>query len=250
VPGLLRLGRWVDGGYIVPYSAVHTADALISFGISNDWSFEEGFHAINPRAPIHAYDHTVSAGMFRKQFLKGLWRWTLGKAPLADIGQRLWLWRDFRAFFGSHSRRHFEEKIVGKESRRGEATVDVAFARLDQSRTNVFLKVDIERSEYEIIDAIMRHAGRIEALAIEFHNTIHAREPFSRAMGELLRQFEIVHLHANNFGSIAPDGLPETLEITLVRRTGTSFAKRSELPIQLDRPNDPRRGDYSLRFVL
>jgi hypothetical protein len=43
-PDLIRLGNWTDGGYVVPYSAIASADALISCGINRDWSFEKAFH--------------------------------------------------------------------------------------------------------------------------------------------------------------------------------------------------------------
>ena len=247
VPDLLRVGKWSDGGYIVPYSAVQSADVLISFGLNKDWSFEENFHAINARAVIHGYDHTISLQVFRRQFYMGLLKWMTGKTPRAAIGQLLWLWRDFRAFFGSTAR-HYQEKIVGTERAPGEATLDKVFSRIDPSCGKVFLKIDIEGSEYEIIDAILRHSRRIIALVIEFHHTTRGRPTFRCAVSALQREFEIVHVHGNNWGPVAPDGLPDAVEITFVPRSGLSLPKRSRLPIELDRPNNPQRAEYPLRF--
>lgn len=249
VPGLLRVGRWTDGGYVIPYFAIASTDALVSFGINRDWSFEEGFHAINPRAAIHAYDHTVSLRMFRSQFYRGLLQWPLQQLPRAALGQRLWLWREFHAFFGSKAR-HFEERIVGREEREGEATLDKALRRLSPDRRKVFLKVDIEGDEYGIIEAILRHAARITAIAIEFHDTDRRRTVFCDAVSALQHEFEIVHLHANNCDRIDADGLPAVLEITFVRRSGRTLPKRQDLPIELDRPNNASRPDYPLHFDL
>ena len=244
---LIRVGHWGDGGYVVPYGAVSDADALVSLGVNDDWSFETQFSQINPRALIHAYDHTVGEGLFRRRFYRALGRACLGRIARAELGQRLWLWREFRAFFGQRAR-HFEERIVGTERAPGDAALERVLARIDPSRRRIFLKVDIEGAEYEIVPDILRHAGRITALAVEFHDTRRERATFCTAMAALQQQFEIVHLHGNNCAPMAPDGLPEVLEVTLVRGTGSARPRRLTLPIGLDRPNRPGRADYAIRF--
>ena len=246
-PDLIRLGNWTDGGYVVPYSAIASADALISCGINRDWSFEKAFHDVNPSAVIHAYDHTISLQMFRREFFRGLRKGLIGKHSPAAMAQRLWLWRDFRAFFGGPAR-HFEEKIVSRASD-GEATIDKTFSRVSGC-SRIFLKVDIEGDEYSVVEAMMRHASRTVAIAIEFHNTATMRDGFCRAVQELQREFEIVHLHGNNCGVAADDGLPRVLEMTFIRRSGARLPKRTELPIPIDRPNSPNRPDFKLRFGL
>ena len=40
---IIRLGRKNDGGYLVSESDVTASDKLLSFGIYDDWSFEEDF---------------------------------------------------------------------------------------------------------------------------------------------------------------------------------------------------------------
>jgi hypothetical protein len=247
-PDLIRLGNWTDGGYVVPYSAIASADALISCGINRDWSFEKAFHEVNPSAVIHAYDHTISLEMFRRAFFRGLRKWLIGKGSQAAVARQLWLWRDFRAFFGGPAR-HFEEKIVAGRQSEGEATIERTFSRVSGC-SRIFLKVDIEGDEYSIIEAIMRHASRTVALAIEFHNTAAVRNGFCDAVQELQREFEIVHLHGNNCGAAAADGLPRFLEMSFIRRSGARLPKRTELPIPIDRPNSPNRPDFSLRFGL
>ena len=37
---LIRLGRNLDGGYIVDSSIIQKCDTLITFGLGPDWSFE------------------------------------------------------------------------------------------------------------------------------------------------------------------------------------------------------------------
>src|ERR1700753_665250 len=57
---LARIGSSSDGGYVVPLEAVAAANALLSFGLSHDWTFERDFKRHNAAATIHCYDHTVS----------------------------------------------------------------------------------------------------------------------------------------------------------------------------------------------
>ena len=56
---LIRVGKDNDGGYLVCEESVINSDTLISFGISDDFSFEEHFQKIN-NINILAYDHTVN----------------------------------------------------------------------------------------------------------------------------------------------------------------------------------------------
>ena len=43
---LIRLGRNNDGGYLVEKNSLKVSKALISFGLSFDWSFEKDFFYI------------------------------------------------------------------------------------------------------------------------------------------------------------------------------------------------------------
>lgn len=98
---------------------------------------------------------------------------------------------------------------------------------------NIFLKVDIEGSEYRITDAIMKYSGRINAIAIEFHNANALKPIFISNIKKLQRKFKIVHLHANNYAGYGKDGLPECPEITLINNKINiqTYGKRKLLPL-------------------
>ena len=56
---LVRLGKNNDGGYLVCKNSIEVSDCLISFGISDDFSFEEDFKD-KKNIPIFAYDPTTT----------------------------------------------------------------------------------------------------------------------------------------------------------------------------------------------
>lgn len=54
---LMRLGRDMDGGYLIAASAMQKWYKLFSFGVGEDWSFEESFALEG--GSVTMYDHTV-----------------------------------------------------------------------------------------------------------------------------------------------------------------------------------------------
>ena len=62
---LIRIGKDNDGGYLVCKNSVYKSDVLISFGISDDFSFEEQFQKLN-NVKIFAYDPTTTNNFFFK----------------------------------------------------------------------------------------------------------------------------------------------------------------------------------------
>ncbi len=249
VDGLMRLGNPHDGGYVVPRSTVQSVDTLLSFGLSSDWTFEEEFKRINASATIHAYDHTVGARKFRRAFERGIPRLLRGRITLRELQARFRTWRTYRQFFASEAT-HFKERIHAVNAGPGHATIGKVFGRTNSDR--VLLKIDIEGAEYGIIGEVLRHAGRIQLLIVEFHETMALRETFCAALQRLLREFHIVHVHGNNHSYIAPDGLPNVLEITFVKGPAPDSARRrQQLPVAgLDGPNQRDRADVPIRFVM
>jgi hypothetical protein len=247
VDGLIRVGNEHDGGYVVPEDTVQEVDAVLSFGVSTDWSFEEHFKQLNSKVEIHAYDHTVGEQRFLRAYQRGIIKWLLRRTSLSDVRRRRRILRSYRIFFPSQAI-HFEEAIHARNSTPGHATIDKVFRRTKSHR--IFLKIDIAGSEYSIIDDILRYADRIKALVIEFHETIALRDTFCSAVKRLQREFQIVHVHGNNFSQAASDGLPNVMEITFVHGAAPSSARRRRsLPLaSLDSPNDPKSPDHPLRF--
>ena len=66
---LIRIGKDHDGGYLIPKQSLNQTKLLYSFGLSDDWSFEEEFYN-KTSAKIICYDHTVNWKLFLKVFLR------------------------------------------------------------------------------------------------------------------------------------------------------------------------------------
>ena len=71
---LIRLGKKYDGGYLVGLKSVLNSKYLISFGISDDWTFENDFIKINSDINVYSFDDTLDLKWLINRFLKNLKR--------------------------------------------------------------------------------------------------------------------------------------------------------------------------------
>ena len=122
-----------------------------------------------------------------------------------------------------------------------------------ESGPNVFVKMDIEGAEYDVLPELLRDAPRMSGMVIEFHQCGQRWPEFARAMDTLQHAFAIVHIHGNNLESLIPDSdVPRTMEVTVVNRTllrGALTPSSAAYPIsRLDQPNNAIRPDYPLVF--
>ena len=69
---LIRFGNKNDSGYVISKKVIKKVNFMISFGMSNNWSFEESFLAINSSNKIQIYDHTVGYDYFFLGLLKSI----------------------------------------------------------------------------------------------------------------------------------------------------------------------------------
>ncbi|MEK9780982.1 MAG: FkbM family methyltransferase [Gammaproteobacteria bacterium] len=233
---LIRLGRDYDGGYVVSESDVRKADLLISLGIADDWSFEEDFHKLT-RVPIIAYDGSVGKSFFAKQILKNIFRLDKPKLFFSSINNYL----SYNSFF-KVDKKHFEN-YVGLDF--GKQFVSMSSILETHKNKKIFLKIDIEGSEYRILDSLINYSDNICGLAIEFHDcdiNLKKIENFISAFPH-----EIIHIHANNYSPVNFDiGIPLSLEITFssTKPEISNFL----LPHDLDMPNNNKSEEIKLFF--
>lgn len=245
----VRIGRHYDGGYVIPLSVVKEADSLISLGISDDWSFDAHFMSSNPRVNIYAYDHTISGKIFFKQILFSSVDLLFRDTSVRMVLSRIRVWLSYMRFFTGQVR-HFQQRLHNRIDSARDVTLHTVLDRSDSNK--VFVKMDIEGGEYRIVRELAKHSSKIIGMVVEFHDTEPLRPLFIEAINMLRCDYHITHIHANNYGSVAADGLPEVLEITFVRKDRcTSMSEHSVSPDHyLDAPNDPSRADYILKFNM
>lgn len=213
-------------------------DLLIALGINNDWSFEEDF--FDRRAcPIVAYDGTID----EIQFLKAAIRRSLRLRHPRSLLSRWSIYFGYRRFFAGE-RKHIK-KNVGLNHEASQVPMKQIFS--EQKQKNVFLKIDIEGSEYEIMEDLIKEQARFTGMVIELHDCgLH----FDRikAFIESIRM-PLVNVHANNFGQLDGDGLPLVLELSFSSSVDPSVSSYvAALPHSLDMPNNPEDEEISLSF--
>ena len=241
---LIRLGRKYDGGYLVERKSVNDADALLSFGLDNDWSFEHDFIAEN-NVPIDAYDHTVSTPIFINRVITTLFSTIIGIKHIAyyvrELKSNLKASLTFARFFRNTKR--FHKTAVCNGRRESKTLTEIINSRPDP--TTFFIKCDIEGCEYRMLGELISHADRICGLAIELHNVdIHLHK-----ITEFIKNFPLtlVHIHANNYGGQSSDGTPLVIELSFAR-SPSPIQQQSTVPHINDMINDPYREDIMLQF--
>ena len=70
INNLFRVGNNADGGYVVPFKTFKKIDTILSFGLGDNFSFEQHALILNNKLNIIIYDHTVNIFYFFKKFLK------------------------------------------------------------------------------------------------------------------------------------------------------------------------------------
>ena len=234
---LIRIGSNNDGGYLIPKQSLNHTKLLYSFGLSDDWSFEEEFYN-KTGAKIICYDPTVNWKFFLKLLLKDF--------------KILFKYFKYRIFFDGKNKIH-EKKIISPigtfyVSLKEDKIVDLNSILIDPSSNSFFFKIDIEGHEYRILDQLTKYAPCMTGLAIEFHDCDlnHYR------IKNFIESFDLqlVHLHVNNQGFVTPNRFPQSLELTFSPK---KFNKKVinetiKFPISLDRPNNPLFQDHPIEF--
>lgn len=233
---LVRIGRDYDGGYLVSKSDIEQSDLLLGFGISDDWSFEEDF-LNHKKVSVIAYDASVSGRIFFRRLLGS----TLRIYKFKRFFYSLNVFLNYRKFF-SQPDVHHVQKFVGLniENEQHCTFLDI----LDQTESeNIFLKIDIEGSEYRFLHDIVANEERITGLVLEFHDVDIHLNKIEQFINEL--SLNLVHVHANNFRPLrADDDLPFVLELTFSKYSDVSTDYN--LPHKLDMPNNKDGPEYEI----
>jgi hypothetical protein len=210
----IRVGRPCDGGYVMVDDFQGILSAL-SVGVGDDvsWDLDIAARGIE----VLQFDPTVDG-------------------PPA-----------FNSLF------HFERIGLGATSRAGFATLHELLSKVEGT---TIAKIDIEGDEWDVLASVGDDdLQRIRQLVVEFHSLERFvdkswRAVAIRALTNVARHFQSVHIHGNNclpFAVVGGMPIPRALEVTFLRRADHAFeADMAEYPTELDFPNNVECADFYL----
>ena len=221
---LIRIGKDNDGGYLVNKNDISKSKTLLSFGINDDWSFEEHFLNLN-NCPLYGYDNSVNNEMLKNKNLQ----------------------KSHKEFF--QGKKQHIPKNVGKY----DSDDEISFKNLLQDKgSDIFLKCDIEGSEYDILDDIIINTKSFSAIVMEFHD-INDPIKFNELSNFISKiDQKLVHVHINNYTYLEVGNgqsyVPSVIELSFTSSTNISLKRNIKLPNALDMPNCSDRDDFAIIF--
>lgn len=224
----IRLGNPYDGGYVVSILSIGSSEAVFSYGVGGDISFERDYCLLTGKK-AYCFDHTIE-GIGIPDDLQDKIKFK--KEGISGDDQE-----DTKHFFT-----HYEtKKLTGR----------------------VLLKLDVEGCEYDFFDKtdLQKLASITSGIVIEFHN-FHIKETYERFLQLLEKMnkfFYIIHIHGNNYGgkeqyyyNDQPYTIPHFLEVSFIPKEISPLAKISDGPHpdpKLDCKNELSKEEHNLDFL-
>ena len=224
---LVRVGKPNDGGYLVSKSDIYKTEILIGLGINDDWSFEEEFQNIK-NIPVIAYDASISQRYFFYQLVKSFLKF---KNP-SLIFHWIKVILDYRKYFSKLNNKHVKQYVGLNCDDPQHVTLSSILNKIE--RNNIFLKIDIEGSEYRILDDLILNQKKISGLVIEFHDCDINLDKIKYFISSF--DLKLVHVHINNISQISLiNGIPLIIELTFSKYSENQLEPK--IPHPLDMPN-------------
>lgn len=234
---LVRVGAEFDGGYVISQRMIDAAGGLLSFGLNDEWSFEEEFTR-KASVPVVCFDPTVDGLFWINRLAAGIVKGLISLDAMRL--RRGFRFIDYWRFFNVRHNRHIRSAIGYSGPKSLSLSDAIVAAGLSGP---LMLKMDIEGWEYRILKQLVELRGEFIGMAIEFHDVDLHEQRIIDFVEAISDRFVLIHFHANSHTTIGPDGLALVFELTFMAR---SLLQQSEqlivhnLPIaELDAPNIP-----------
>ena len=226
---LKRLGNKYDGGYLISNKTINNTKNLISLGIKDDWSFEKDFYKNNSKINIFCFDDNLDLKFLIKRFITDL-VFFIFNFNIQNIKKKIYKVIDY--IIVSKKFLFFKKEISYGDLK-----------KILKNKSKVFVKVDIEGSEYRILDELLNNKNVIGAI-IEFHGFNLNMDFIEKKLKKT--KLKIIHIHGNNYSKVDNFNVPEVVEITLDKNV--KKRKKIKLPNKLDKPNNPIFKEMKLYF--
>ena len=224
----VRLGRDGDGGYVIAdIPCIYSV--LLAGGVGGDVSFERDL-VERCRIP--------SALLFDKEYYGHPEDFDVDAATKTEF---------------LHPSMRFHKKNIARQT--SEVTTNLHEEL--QRYTGIFVKMDIEGSEYEWLEGLDgEHLNSIDQMVIEFHLP-HENVGHWAMLSKINRTHLLVHLHPNNFlgldsyHEVSSVTVPIVFECTYVHKRFSKhlFHNDKPLPTAIDQPNFADRPELKLDWA-
>lgn len=118
---LVRIGNEYDGGYIISKRQIQKTEIVLSFGINDNWTFEEDFSK-RKDVKIYSYDYSTKDLPFMTQDFRSnyggiIYNFLKLKRSkilyhIRSIREQKLLYKKFKAFFNETSKHFFIPKFI------------------------------------------------------------------------------------------------------------------------------------------
>lgn len=235
---LMRIGSKNDGGYLVEKQSFIKSKFLIGVGINDDWKFEKEF-----KKPFIGIDDQISYKFLVKKIL-------LNFFSFFSLSFSNRIIQSIKKLFDFHNlRQNFIRSILSNYHDPKKGVVSLEGILNDRSLNNdlndIFLKIDIEGSEYRILSDILKLQNNFSGIVIEFHDIDIHQKTIEKFINEI--DLDLVHIHPNNFGGVDKNGDPIIIELTFSKKPKI-VSKKISLPNVFDTPNSDKIKDLKLKF--
>ncbi len=225
----IRLGRNNDGGYVVPVAALKSADVLMGYGIADDISFERDFS---------------------RRFDKPSFGFDCGVQNIET--------EDSRCHFCSECIGTSQYLYKNQLSSERISSFSQQLQRLGLMNKKIFIKMDIEGAEFDVMDDILKYAQNITGIVLEIHIPYNDPKKVLKTLSELSHCFILVHLHGNNCSNFyfktehSTHPVPTVLELTYINKNLVDFyeiSNNQKHPKSIDQPNFFRNPECEFEII-
>ena len=238
---LIRLGSLKDGGFLVSEKDIEESEMLISFGLGINWEFEKHYSK-KTNNKVHIYDHTISSFDFISSIIIDFII-LIKKFYILNFYKRFFksirLYFDYKNFFKQNS--HFKESVGLHNS---VPLTEIVNRAKKNNNQKFFLKINIEGSEYRLLDDLVKNQDLFTGLVIEFHDA----DLFIDKIVEFSSLFNLKILHLHGSKPYAKNSfIPQQIEITYGKNAKETKEKK-KFPHKLDAVNFDEDGFVELLF--
>jgi hypothetical protein len=206
--GIFRFGSIEDGGYYLNPKSITDSNFLFSGGISSNVEFEFDVFRFNKNIKIFMVDPTISP---LKLLIKGFMRFLFFKKDKLK-----YIINNFMFIYMLRTERvwHIKKWLSAKNK-----IFSIISDKIDLKYDDkIILKLDIEGSEYELLDEIIENINLFNCMVFEFHDLHKKNELLIDFINNCKDRFNVVYLGINPSGGFDEFNNPKVIEISFERK--------------------------------